>query len=146
MNVCTLSLVITLAACAPPPLPPEEALADCSVSDGDTIRCGEERIRLLGIDAPELPGHCRPGRACAPGDPSTSADSLSSAMTGRLAIRRFGKDRYGRTLAMVSADGTDLSCHQLSAGQALYRSDWDDLSAIMRIYPDATTASANLIR
>lgn len=29
--------------------------------DGDTLRCGRERIRLLGTDAPELPGHCQRG-------------------------------------------------------------------------------------
>ena len=31
----------------------------CTVVDGDPLRCGSERVRLLGIDAPELPGHCR---------------------------------------------------------------------------------------
>lgn len=53
----------------PRPGAPTELVAGCTVTDGDTIRCGAERIRLLGIDAPELPGHCRSGRACAPGDP-----------------------------------------------------------------------------
>src|ERR1700712_1173347 len=48
----------------------------CRVVDGDTLRCGNERVRLLGIDAPELPGHCRIGRACAPGDPYASTASL----------------------------------------------------------------------
>lgn len=40
-----------------------------TVVDGDTLRCGSTRIRLSSIDAPELPGHCRPGRECTPGDP-----------------------------------------------------------------------------
>lgn len=139
MNVLTILLVLALGACSPSPLPPEEPLGSCTVSDGDTIRCGEERIRLLGIDAPELPGHCRTGRTCAPGDPVASTDSLNAVIAGRLGIRRFGKDRYGRTLAMVSANDRDLSCHQLAAGQAIYRSDWDNLSAIMRTCPDAIT-------
>jgi endonuclease YncB( thermonuclease family) len=56
-----------------------EPLYGCSVTDGDTIRCGDERIRLLGIDAPELPGHCRSGRNCAPGDPYASTSSLTAA-------------------------------------------------------------------
>ena len=34
------------------------------VIDGDTIHCGYTRVRLAGIDAPEMPGHCQPGRAC----------------------------------------------------------------------------------
>ena len=27
-------------------------LGPCTVTDGDTLRCGEERLRLTGIDAP----------------------------------------------------------------------------------------------
>lgn len=34
------------------------------VIDGDTIHCRYTRVRLAGIDAPEMPGHCQPGRAC----------------------------------------------------------------------------------
>lgn len=45
--------------------------------DGETLRCGKERIRLLGIDAPETPGHCRRGRKCVEGDPYASKAALS---------------------------------------------------------------------
>ena len=38
------------------------------VIDGDTFDCDGTRIRMVGIDAPELPGHCRPGREGTPGD------------------------------------------------------------------------------
>jgi endonuclease YncB( thermonuclease family) len=101
-------------------------LGSCRVTDGDTIRCGPERIRLLGIDAPELPGHCRHGRECAPGDPYASSDSLRDAMAGQLKITRVGTDRYGRTLALVSGTHGDLSCWQLAHGQAIYKPQWDD--------------------
>lgn len=106
----------------------------CSVTDGDTLRCGSERIRLLGIDAPEK-GRCQPGRRCAPGNPLASEDSLRSAANGPLIIKRVGQDRYGRTLALVSGPRGDLSCHQPRAGQAIYRGDWDNggrLAAICR--------------
>lgn len=103
-----------------------ETVAGCRVTDGDTIRCGDERIRLLAIDAPELPGHCRPGRKCAPGDPVASTESLRAAMVGTLRIDRVGTDHYGRTLATVVSDRGDLSCWQLSRGQVIYRRDWDD--------------------
>ena len=98
----------------------------CRVTDGDTIRCGDERIRLLAIDAPELPGHCRKGRACAPGDPFASKASLERAMKGLLTIHRVGKDRYGRTLALVAGVNGDLSCWQLRRGKAVYRAEWDN--------------------
>ncbi len=87
--------------------------------DGDTLRCGKERIRLLGIDAPELPGHCRQGRKCAPGDPVASTLSLRSKLKGRALIDRRGHDRYGRTLAYVRVNDVDLSQHQLEKGVAI---------------------------
>ncbi len=48
------------------------------VVDGDTLRCGSERVRLAGIDAPEMPGHCRPGRECTAGDAFASRDGLQA--------------------------------------------------------------------
>ncbi len=98
----------------------------CRVVDGDTLRCGGERIRLLGIDAPELPGHCAQGRTCAPGNGFASMRSLSEALAPPLHIRRIGNDRYGRTLALVSGSRGDLSCWQLKRGQAIYKPSWDN--------------------
>lgn len=97
----------------------------CRAIDGDTLRCGSERIRLIGIDAPEMPGHCRRGRTCVAGDPFASKFSLGKAATGRLFVHRFGQDRYRRTLALVRGAKGDLSCWQLRAGQARYRAKWD---------------------
>lgn len=103
-----------------------DIITGCRATDGDTIRCGDERIRLLGIDAPELPGHCKGNRACAPGDPFVSTEALKNAMNGELRIERVGTDRYGRTLAMVAGAKGDLSCSQLKQGQAVYKPEWDD--------------------
>lgn len=94
--------------------------------DGDTLRCGRERIRLLAIDAPEMPGHCRRGRKCVAGDPFASRDSLTAALRPPFTIRRVGVDRYGRTLAAVCGARGDLSCWQLRARRARYRADWDN--------------------
>ena len=97
-------------------------VSGCTATDGDTIRCGAERIRLIGIDAPELRGHCRRGRQCAPGDLYASKRSLAAAMRPTMPIERVTRDRYGRTIADVGG----LSCRQLRAGQAVYRRDWDN--------------------
>lgn len=94
--------------------------------DGDTLRCGRERIRLLAIDAPEMPGHCRRGRRCVAGDPFASRDSLTAALRPPFRIRRIGFDHYGRTLAAVAGARGDLSCWQLQARRARYRADWDN--------------------
>jgi len=138
-----VSLVLTGAVVARAPLVAERAstatISACRVTDGDTIRCGKERIRLLGIDAPELPGHCHTGRICAPGDPYTSRASLDDAVAGIMTIIRVGTDRYGRTLAMVSGPRGDLSCWQLQHRQAIYKPRWDNGGRVASLCPRAVT-------
>lgn len=94
--------------------------------DGDTLRCGKERIRLLGIDAPEMPGHCRRGRQCVEGDPFASKASLAKLTArGQATIARRGRDRYGRTLARVRVGGVDLSAEQVRSGMAVRVARWE---------------------
>lgn len=95
--------------------------------DGDTIQHGSERIRLLYIDAPELPGHeahCRPN--CVAGDPYASKAALQEALDGgHVRCEGDERDRYGRLLAecFVTApeSGRIVSVNEwmLSRGYAL---------------------------
>jgi len=92
--------------------------------DGDTLRCRDwGLVRLLAIDAPELPGHCRPGRACTPGDGAAARRALGAMIAGRVVTCRFGgRDHYGRILARCSVDGLgDLSCAMVARGYAVVR-------------------------
>lgn len=92
------------------------------VIDGDTFACDGRRIRLQGIDAPELAGHCRPGRQCTPGDGPASSESLARLVQwNAVQCRAVDVDSYGRTVARCTAGGKDLSCAQLVAGQAVRR-------------------------
>lgn len=102
------------------------SISGCYAIDGDTLNCAGEHIRLLGIDAPEMPGHCAIGRQCVEGDPYAAQASLQAALQYGMTIERVGSDRYGRTLGMVYAANQSLSCHQLALGQAAYISGWDD--------------------
>lgn len=112
------------------------ASTSCTATDGDTLRCKGEKVRVLGIDTPELPGHCRPGRACVPGDGVASKRAAADFLAGkRVYISRVGHDRYGRTLAVVTAGGRNFSCNQLAVGGAVYRRDWDNGGRIMRACP-----------
>ena len=104
----------------------------CRAIDGDTLRCGRERVRLLGIDAAERRGHCRQGRVCAPGDPEAQRAALQRRVQTGITIMPIKRDRYGRMVAIVhSAAGINLSCAMLKDG-ASYVARWDDRKAIRR--------------
>lgn len=115
----------------------DAVISGCIVVDGDTLRCSGERIRLVGIDAPETPGHCRPGRDCAPGDPYAATARLSGMVRASMPIQRYGEDRYGRTIAAVQGADGDMSCAQLLGGSAIYKPQWDDRLHVARTCPGA---------
>jgi micrococcal nuclease len=81
-----------------------------SVHDGDTLRAIdderiEHRVRLAGIDAPEM------GQAFG----RVSRDRLRElALRQQVVVHLLGQDRYGRDLARLEAGGVDL-CRQLVA-------------------------------
>jgi len=102
------------------------------VVDGDTLRCGSERLRLLGIDAPEIE-RCPRWRVCAPGDGQAAKRSLSLALRfGHVRYEPVTVDRYGRTVAIVWAGRANLSCWQLQRAQAIYKPHWDNGARIAR--------------
>lgn len=103
----------------------------CIAIDGDTLTCIYRRqrlhLRLNGIDAPELAGHCRAGRICAPGDAIASKENLARMIAGkRVAWRSLGTDRYGRTIAQPTVGRLDLGCEQMKGGFAIYKPKWDN--------------------
>ena len=92
--------------------------------DGDNIRCGNVAgsMRLHGIDAPEMPGACRPGRACTPGDPYAARDYLRSLTSGRtVRCDIVDVDHYGRKVVDCTADGEKLGCAMIAGGHAVER-------------------------
>lgn len=91
------------------------------IIDGDTLECGGTRIRLAGIDAPEMPGHCRRGRDCVAGDPYEATGALRELASGGVSCTPQGTDIYGRTIARCTASGRDLSCAMVSTGHAVER-------------------------
>jgi len=96
-----------------------------SVHDGDTIRCGGERVRIANIDAPELPDSpkCQDRRRsyawCDFGAGYAARDALRSFLTrGRVEVIRQGYDRFWRTLATVTVNGNDAGEFLVSRGLA----------------------------
>jgi endonuclease YncB( thermonuclease family) len=92
--------------------------------DGDAIRCGTggRSMRLYAIDAPEMPGSCRPGRQCTPGDPLAARDHLKALTAGRpVQCRQLDVDRYRRPIVQCFAGKTDLSVAMVHDGFAVER-------------------------
>jgi endonuclease YncB( thermonuclease family) len=106
----------------PDPAPITCAAASVYIVDGDTIHACGERVRLAAIDAPELPGHCNPRRACTPGDGWASKDNLARLIGANgVTLRPLDRDRYGRLVACASVNGRDLSNAQVAGGFAVER-------------------------
>jgi len=130
---------------SPAPLAAGDLYPVVSVADGDTITVSvdgvDERVRLIGIDSPELhrPVECF-GRE--------AADHVTALLTGstvRLVAdpTQDDRDRYGRLLRYVElADGTDVNAALIRDGfafeytydepyqrQAVFRSQETEASA-----------------
>lgn len=120
-NILALTAVFALTPC-PHPI----------VHDGDTIRCGVERVRIVNIDAPELSGSERCSQASrrrltGNRNPAwcdgilgiRSRDALAALLSqGTTLIVPVGRDRYGRLLARVIVDGRDAGAYLVSIGLA----------------------------
>ena len=89
-----------------------------TVTDGDTIRMGEERIRFSGIDAPELKQMC-----IYQGIDSQCGEFSKTLLIQKIANQevtciREGKDQYGRTLAECFVGEESLSSYLVREGYA----------------------------
>jgi endonuclease YncB( thermonuclease family) len=89
------------------------------VNDGDSLTFGTERVRLLGIDAPEYNQTCmRGGKDYACGREARRA--LAALIGGKpVACEGWEKDRYGRLLATCKAGGVELNRSLVEAGWAV---------------------------
>ena len=88
------------------------------VIDGDTIRIGEESIRIMGLDAPETRfARCDDERRRGNEAKARLLELLS--VDERIGVVRSGRvDRYGRTLARVYVGGEDVAGIMIGEGHA----------------------------
>lgn len=89
-----------------------------SITDGDTFRAGDERVRLIGIDTPEVSGDVE----CFGREATAALDRLVPPGTDVRLVADVGLiDRYGRTLAYVYRldDGTFINLAMARGGYAV---------------------------
>ena len=120
---CLLApLAVSAAALAqtagPPPAGSPIPGSPATVIDGDTIRIGQVRYRLYGIDAPEKSQKCRKNGAdwaC-----GLAATAYLKQLVGHRAVacESRGQDRYNRVVAICRTGETDLNRAMVRAGLA----------------------------
>ncbi len=106
------------------PLPKRDALETVAgtprVVDGDSLEFGQLRLRLRGIDAPELHQECndRQGRPFACG--RIAKDHLKSLVGARrVTCTADDLDKYGRRLGTCAVGDTDIGRQMVADGWAV---------------------------
>ena len=89
------------------------------VTDGDTVKIGDTRVRLHGIDAPEQKQECaKNGQAWRCGHASTQ--TLSNLIDGQVVTcKGTDTDQYERLIAVCYVNGVDLNAAMVDAGMAM---------------------------
>jgi endonuclease YncB( thermonuclease family) len=120
-----LAIALTLAGCIP---------QATKVIDGDSLVVIGQRVRLAGIDAPELSQRCSDGRGRLYGCGHEARDELQAAIKGKeITCTVQSQDRYGRLLAACKAGELDLNDYMVRSGWAVayhrYTSQYDAAEA-----------------
>ena len=96
------------------------------VTDGDTIRIGDERIRFSGIDAPEIKQTCIYQEIefkCGEFSKNLLIEKISNQ---RVSCIRESTDQYGRTLAECFVGKESLSSYLVREGYAFAYRKYSD--------------------
>lgn len=112
-----------LAARFDPLPPPYEGIA--RASDGDSLRLQGVRIRLVGLDAPELDQMCWDAAGAEWPCGRSSRARLSAILAEKPAVcTQRGHDKYGRVLATCESGGRDIGAMLVSEGWAVAHGDY----------------------
>ena len=113
-------LVCAFLACLSLPAVADTVTGRARVSDGDSLRIGGDRIRLFGIDAPELDQDCA--------DAAGRDWACGAWARGRLALLAEGRrvvctvqdrDAYDRLVAICKVNGADIGRAMVAQGAAV---------------------------
>lgn len=114
------------------PLQSQELSGTATALDGDTIKIGEVRIRLHGIDAPEKKQTCRDVVGAEYGCGEAATQRLAGILK-RAMVECITKDidRYDRIVAECYSDGVNINALLVGEGLAVayrkYSSDYIEI-------------------
>ncbi|MDQ0347953.1 thermonuclease family protein [Ancylobacter vacuolatus] len=89
------------------------------VADGDSLEISGERVRLEGIDAPELHQECGEGAKAWPCGMKARAALAALVAQGEVSCRPVDEDRYGRAVARCTVGGADIGAELVRQGWAM---------------------------
>lgn len=112
-----------------------------AVHDGDTItlqnESGQKKIRLAGIDAPELKQ---------PYGAVSRSTLRESVIEKQVQVETSKTDKYGRVVGKVIVDGQDINLKQVQSGMAwVYREYLKELSKVDKALYLETEAQSKAI-
>ncbi|MFC6491117.1 thermonuclease family protein [Nitratireductor sp. GCM10026969] len=102
------------------------------IADGDSLVIEGERIRLHGIDAPELGQSCRRDEAAYDCGRRARQELVWLAERRDVTCRGAERDRYGRLLARCEAGEQDLGLTMVESGWAIAYGDHFEAEAAAR--------------
>lgn len=95
------------------------------VVDGDGLVVDGRKIRIWGIDAPELRQTCTVNRTTYACGQDAKKELESIIAQGRVHCTTRNTDRYGRHVSQCFAGRVDIAAEMVRRGHAL---DWDEYS------------------
>jgi endonuclease YncB( thermonuclease family) len=104
---------------------PNDPAGVLSVIDADTVDVGGVRVRLFGIDAPEIGQTCTDAAGADWPCGDWAAQQVMALYQGDAAqCAAVDTDRYGRTVARCTVQGLDIGAILVSAGLATAYRDY----------------------
>jgi micrococcal nuclease len=109
------------------------------VHDGDTIKVLVDKVqttvRLEAIDAPEI----------GQGFGTKSKTALATLVMGKtVLVKKTGVDKYGRTLAFVEVNGTQINAEMIKVGFAWHFKKYSDDKKLAELELDAKEREVGL--
>ena len=115
LAITTLSLSLTTTAFAGSS---KQVSGIAHVIDGDTLRVGSTKVRLHGIDAPELKQTCSDSAGNEYACGMTSRSVMKQIVGSKLTCKVLSNDRYGRAIAKC------FNKNDQDIGAVLVREGW----------------------
>lgn len=132
LTLVVLGAVALAGAYAPFLREAEVLRGTARVADGDSLVLDGERIRLQGIDAPELTQTCTRVGADYPCG-REAREALARLVAGRsVSCESRQRDRYERVLATCVAGGVEVNRAMVEAGWAVAYGDYSEAEAAAR--------------